>query len=249
MVEEKGTAEDAGSTLFSGEQEARESLVTRAGAGTTSLQVSQEEGLGHRAWHTVGTWEVVNKGPEIGWSKNELGLGQTRAVKKGCSESVELDRILERWVGLEDGRMGREGVPGEKNVRTEEEGQWREEVWESREVARLQGAFGKLEVAVPRRLKPSVGHSWLFDFPYGLGLTGLGSHAQPCLQAEKEAPDTGQFAETARKTLLLASMLFALSPCLKGPQKESPLELVTLLCKIQIGEVQSESFEGKNTLE
>lgn len=49
VVEEKGTAEDAESTLFPGEQEARESLVTRVGVGTTSLQTSQEEGLGHRA--------------------------------------------------------------------------------------------------------------------------------------------------------------------------------------------------------
>lgn len=168
------------------------------------------------------------------WDGREVVWGWTRAVKKGCSESGELDRILERRVGLEDESMGQEGVPGEKIVRTKEEGQWTGRSLGNKGGGQAAGCFGKLEVTVPRRLKPSVGQSWLFDFPYGLGLTGLRSHTQPCLQAEEEAPDTWLFVGTARKTLLLASMLFAWSPCLKSQQKESPRELGTLFCKMQI---------------
>lgn len=99
-MEEKRSAEDAGSTLFPGEQEARESLVTRVGVGSTSLQTSPEEGLGHRAWHTAGTWEVVNKWPENGWLGMDVRLfwdGPERSGRAAQNQGNLIGFLKEGW--------------------------------------------------------------------------------------------------------------------------------------------------------
>lgn len=133
-------------------------------------------------------------------------------------ESVELDQILGRWLGLEDGKMRRE-----EHENKGRGGSGGKEDSETREVASLEGSllwsmsgFGKSEVTAPLETQAFCWLKLTFDFPHDLGLVGLRSRIQPRVQAEEEAPDTGQLEGTAGKTLPLANMLFALSPCLKG---------------------------------
>lgn len=128
---------------------------------------------------------------------------------------------------------------------------------ETREVASLESdfsramsGFGKSKATVPPQdsslLLAKVGFC---TFPTILGLAGLPSHMQPRLQAEEEAPDTGQFVGTPGKTPISKHSL-CLVPVPEGLRIKSH-SLSQAPCSVQSrfpGEARSES-QGENQAE
>lgn len=117
-------------------------------------------------------------------------------------------------------RATREGVGGDKIMRAGNKG-GKETVkqgkWPAYRVPSL-GPWVALESLRPLFPKSSLllAKTGFFTSLVILSLAGLPSHTRQGLRTEEEAPGTGQFEGPFRKTLPSASILFALSLCLKG---------------------------------